>query len=129
MAAYEEEEYLDRLEEVVGTMKENSRSTDESGGQEEDEIPPALRDDLGVELMEYLLEEETRYLKSRQISEALDCEASPKKVGSRMRLIGEKLELNGELSCFYSNSSTWDLDTLKDSGLEKIYEEAIATTP
>lgn len=88
------------------------------------EIPEALKDDLGVEIVEYVLEEDEQYLSSPQILRSLETEATPKKVGCRVRLIGRKLGMEDEeVDQFYSSNTTWDLDVLAENGLDELYEE------
>lgn len=88
------------------------------------EIPEALEDDIGVEIVEYVLEEGDQYFSSPQIMEEIEADASPKKVGSRMRLIGRTLGMDdSETDQFYSGNSTWDFDALKENDLDELYEK------
>jgi len=90
---------------------------------DEGEIPEALEDPIGIEIVEYVLEEDDQYSSSPQIVEEIETDASPKKVGSRMRLIGRTLGMNdNETDQFYSGNSTWDFDALKENDLDELYK-------
>lgn len=90
---------------------------------DEGEIPGALEDSIGIEIIEYVLEEEDQYSSSPQIMEEIETDASPKKIGTRMRLIGRTLGMDdNETDQFYSGNSTWDFDALKQNDLDDLYE-------
>lgn len=87
------------------------------------EIPRSLEDIIGVEIVEYVLESDDRYSSSPQIVKEIEADASPKKVGSRMRLIGRTLGMDdSETDQFYSGNSTWNFDALKENNLNELYE-------
>lgn len=106
----------------------NQRKTSgQKGGQgcEKGETPDALGDEIGIELMEYILEEDEQYLSSQNIAQHLDSDASHHQIGHRVRMIGDSLGLDrDEVGQFYSSSTTWDLDTLRENNLNALYEDA-----
>lgn len=89
---------------------------------ENGDIPPALQDEKGEELLRYIQDRSDRYLSSRKTSD--DIAASPKEIGHRVRLICETLGLEtDEVGRFYTGKNTWDLDALKSNSFNELYEE------
>jgi hypothetical protein len=83
---------------------------------DEGEMPQALKDEIGTAVVEYI--------SSPQISKELEHDSTPKKVGWRMRLMGQTLEMDDkETYDFYSNNSTWDLEAFKRNGFDELYRE------
>lgn len=106
-------------------LDRRKRPSHEGGkSSEEGDIPAALKDDIGVELIEYALEEDKRYVSSQNIASSLETDASNRQVGHRIRMIGDSLGVDKEdLGRFYSSSTTWDLESLRDNNLKELYEQ------
>lgn len=116
----EVEEALSIVEERREKKSKGNPSWDYTDG----EIPTALDGAIGAEIMDYILDQDRRYISSKEIAEDLEIDVSSKQVGQRMHLIGNTLGLEkDEVSQFSSRTNTWNLETLKSSNLDELYEE------